>query len=80
MEPKGGFPNEIKTKIRYLIICCYWVGAPAPTQQFWKTLGGITPNNAPAGPQAPLHYTGVYPLFTCPFFGNNLPQNLVQHA
>ena len=19
----GGFPNEIKTKIRYLIICCY---------------------------------------------------------
>ena len=22
-EPLGGFPNEIKTKIRYLIICCY---------------------------------------------------------
>ena len=22
-EPIGGFPNEIKTKIRYLIICCY---------------------------------------------------------
>ena len=21
----GGFPNEIKTKIRYLIICCYHI-------------------------------------------------------
>ena len=47
-----------------------WVGAPAPTQQFWKPLGGVSDQHLPppAGPQAPQKLEQYIPPVKCAHF------------
>ena len=33
--------------LQYMYVMNYWVGAPAPTQQFWKPLGGVSDQRPP---------------------------------